>query len=78
MELTTTSFTPFEKISLDIVGPLTLTEDGNLFILTLQDDLTQFSQVYLKPNHGSKTIDNILILLQLYKRYCQIVQNLTN
>lgn len=61
MELTTTSSTPFEKISVDIVGPLPLTENGNRFILTLQDDLTKFSQAYPIPNHESKTIANIIV-----------------
>lgn len=44
MQLTTASPTPFEKIYDDIVGALPLTKDGNRFILTLQDDLTKFSQ----------------------------------
>lgn len=61
MELTTTSSTPFERIALDIVGPLPLSEDGNKFILTLQDDLTKFSQAYAIPNHEALTIANIFV-----------------
>lgn len=56
MEITTTSSNPLEKIFLDIVGPLPLTESGNKFILTLQDDLTKFSQAYPLPDHEAKTI----------------------
>lgn len=58
MEITTTSTEPFERIALDIVGPLPLTEKGNKFILTLQDDLTKFSQCYPIPNHEAVTIAN--------------------
>lgn len=56
MEITTTSTTPFEKVFLDIVGPLTLTENGNKYILTLQDDLTKYSRAFAIPNHEAKTI----------------------
>lgn len=61
MEITTTSSNPLEKIFLDIVGPLPLTESGNKFILTLQDDLTKFSQAYAIPNHETKTIAENLV-----------------
>ncbi|KAJ8938054.1 hypothetical protein NQ314_011621 [Rhamnusium bicolor] len=56
IEITTTSTTPLEKIFLDIVGPLPLTENGNKFIITLQDDLTKYSQAYAVPNHETITI----------------------
>lgn len=56
MEITTTSSKPFERIFLDIVGPLPLTENGNKFILTLQDDLTKFSRAFAIPNHEAETI----------------------
>lgn len=56
MTITTTSSKPFERIALDIVGPLPLTINGNVCILTLQDDLTKFSQAYALPNHEAKTI----------------------
>ncbi|ERL95277.1 hypothetical protein D910_12543 [Dendroctonus ponderosae] len=43
MEITTTSERPFQRLALDIVGPLPITESGNRFILTMQDDLTKYS-----------------------------------
>ena len=61
MVITTTSEAPFEKIFLDIVGPLPLTENGNKFILTLQDDLTKYSQAYPIPNHEAETIAQRLV-----------------
>lgn len=47
MQITSTSTQPFERVALDIVGPLP--EAGNIklkFILTLQDDLTKYSAAY--------------------------------
>ena len=56
MEITSTSEKPFQRVAMDIVGPLPLSENGNKYILTLQDDLTKYSQAYAIPNHESKTI----------------------
>jgi hypothetical protein len=56
MEITSTAKQPFEKIFLDIVGPLPITENGNRFILTFQDDLTKFSYAQAITNHEAKTI----------------------
>ncbi|KAJ8730401.1 hypothetical protein PYW07_017439 [Mythimna separata] len=47
MQITSLSTRPFERVALDIVGPLP--EAGNdrfRYILTLQDDLTKFSTAY--------------------------------
>ena len=38
MEVTTTAERPFEKCYLDVVGPLPVTQEGNKYILTFQDD----------------------------------------
>lgn len=56
MQITTTTKKPFQKIFMDIVGPLPLTEDGNKFIFTLQDDLTKYFYAYAIPNHEAQTI----------------------
>lgn len=56
MQITDTSQQAFEKIMLDIVGPLPLTENGNRYILTLQDDLSKFCQAYPIPNQETLTI----------------------
>lgn len=56
MEITSTSRTPFERLAIDIVGPLPQTINNNKFILTMQDDLTKFSHAVSLPNHESQTI----------------------
>lgn len=61
-EITSTSTEAFEKVALDIVGPLPITENGNKYILTLQDDLTKYSQAYALPQHDADTIANFIVL----------------
>lgn len=61
LEITSTSSEPFEKIFLDIVGPLTTTESGNKYILTIQDDLTKFSDAIAIPNQEAETIAKVLV-----------------
>jgi len=61
MEITTTSNKPFQKLNLDVIGPLPITENGNRFAVTMQDDLTKLSQAYPVPNHESKTIAKCLL-----------------
>lgn len=43
MVITDTPGVPFEKVALDIVGPIKRTDDGNEYILTLQDQFSKFS-----------------------------------
>jgi len=42
MEITTTAERPFEKCYLDAVGPITVTLEGNKYILTFQDVLSKY------------------------------------
>jgi len=42
MEITTTAEHSFDKCYLDIVGPLTVTQGNNKYILTFQDDLSKY------------------------------------
>jgi len=44
LTITDTLTRPFEKCALDIVGHLTVTTNGNKYILTFQDNLTKFSK----------------------------------
>jgi hypothetical protein len=56
MEITTTASHPFEKCSLDIVGPLPTTKLGNRYILTFQDDLTKFMTAVPIPQQDAETV----------------------
>lgn len=56
MVITTTASRPFEKIFMDIVGPLPKSHNGNVFILTLQDDLSKFAWATPMINHEANTV----------------------
>ena len=56
MVITDTPTTAFEKISMDIVGPLPETKSGNLYILTIQDNFTKYSLAIPLPNYQVSTI----------------------
>lgn len=68
MQLTSTSTQPFERISLDIVGPLP--EAGNAkhrFILILQDELTKFSTAYPIPNAtAEESAESLIHFISLF------------
>ena len=56
MTITTTSTYIFEKVFMDIVGPLPLTPRNNRYLLTVQDDLSKFLVAVPIPNQESQTI----------------------
>lgn len=56
MVITTTARTFCEQLAMDIVGPLPETNNGNRFILTLQDDLTKYLQAYALPEHSAPIV----------------------
>lgn len=56
MEITSTAKKPFERIALDIVGPLPETENGNKYLLTYQDDLTKYVEAIPMENQEAETI----------------------
>jgi hypothetical protein len=55
MEVTTTASKPFEKCSLDVVGPLPETKKGNKYILTFQDELSKFFIATPIPRQDAET-----------------------
>lgn len=56
MVITTIARAPFEKIFMDIVGPITTSYKNNSYILTIQDDLTKYSLAISIPRHDANTI----------------------
>lgn len=66
MKITTTASQPWERIAIDVVGPLPVTNGGNRYLLTVQDDLTKFLFAIPVPDQTAETIaraltDNILL-----------------
>ncbi|KAJ8708901.1 hypothetical protein PYW07_013505 [Mythimna separata] len=60
MTITTTASTSFEKIYLDIVGPIDRDERGNVYILTLQCELTKFVEAYPLKNKSANEVAKAL------------------
>lgn len=56
MCITSTAFTAFEKVYLDIVGPLNRDANGYVYILTLQCELTKYVEAYPIPNKEAETV----------------------
>lgn len=56
LKITTTASKPFEKIFLDIVGPLPISHLSNKFILTVQDDLIKFTLAFPLPNQEAESV----------------------
>lgn len=61
MVITSTSHQSFERLALDIYGSFPITEEGNRFVLTMQDDLTKYSYAIPLPNHEATTVADGLI-----------------
>uniref|UniRef100_A0A2H8THY5 RNA-directed DNA polymerase n=1 Tax=Melanaphis sacchari TaxID=742174 RepID=A0A2H8THY5_9HEMI len=62
MAITSTSSKPFEKIFLDIVGPLPTTLSSNNYILTMQDDLSKYTLGVPIPNHQANTVAEAFVI----------------
>jgi hypothetical protein len=60
--ITSISSKSFEKIFLDIVGPLTTTLSGNTYILTMQNDLTKYSLGVPLPDHQANTMAEAFVV----------------
>ena len=56
MKITDTPKESFDKVQMDLVGPLPRTIDGNIYILTLQDCLTKFSEAIPIPDQEAITV----------------------
>lgn len=56
MTITTTASSGFEKIFLDLVGPLDRDEEGKCYLLTIQCELTKFIEAYPIANKEAVTV----------------------
>lgn len=60
MLITDTPAAPFDKIQIDIVGPLPVTPRGNKYILTVQDNFSKYSDAIPISKIDSETIATAL------------------
>ncbi|XP_039315265.1 uncharacterized protein LOC120359895 [Solenopsis invicta] len=68
MIITDTPGTAFDKISLDIMGPLPITNKGNRYLLTIQDLLTKYSVAVPLKEANSLAIADFFEKIYLYIR----------
>ncbi|MES9902836.1 MAG: reverse transcriptase domain-containing protein [Sedimenticola sp.] len=52
---------PFERIAMDIVGPIPTTSDGNRFILVVSDYFTKWPEAFALKDHKALTVAQILV-----------------
>ena len=52
---------PFERVSMDIVGPLKVTKKGNQYILVLIDNLTKWPEAFAIPDQTALTVAKIFV-----------------
>ena len=52
---------PFERVSMDIVGPIKQTKNGNQYILVLIDNLTKWPEAFAMPDQTALTVAKIFV-----------------
>lgn len=61
LQITTTARSSFDRIFIDTVGPLVRSDMGNVYILTIQDDLTKFIEAIAIPDKTAKTVARAMV-----------------
>ena len=61
LTVTDTKTTPWEKVYLDVVGPLPMTENGMKYILTCQDNLSKYFIAIPMQNQTSEEVTNAFV-----------------
>ena len=52
---------PFERVHVDLIGPLDVTHEGNRYILTIIDALTRYVITVPLPNKSAETVASALV-----------------
>ena len=47
---------PLERVACDIVGPVTTSKDGNIYILVVADYFTKFVEAYILPDQTARAV----------------------
>ena len=56
-----TDIKAFERISMDVMGPFPVTEEGNQYLFTITDLATRWCEVYPIPNQTSLTLAKVFV-----------------
>ena len=52
---------PMERVAIDVLGPLPVSESGNRYILIAMDYFTKWPEAYALPNQEAQTIAKVLV-----------------
>jgi transcription elongation factor Elf1 len=66
LTITDTKTTPWDKVHLDIVGPLPVTGNKMKYILTCQDNLSKYFVVVPLQNQTAEEVTNIFVIILIY------------
>ena len=72
MVITDTPGTVFDKIALDVIGPLPKTRNGYEYILTMQDQLSKFCLAVPLKDTLVTTITNVFVYSEPLELYSPI------
>lgn len=61
LQLTTPVTRPFQKVAMDIVGPLPQTHSGNKYILTFQDHFSKYPEAFALPDQKAATVAKVFV-----------------
>ncbi|PNF41072.1 hypothetical protein B7P43_G06245 [Cryptotermes secundus] len=61
LNITDTKATPWEKVYLDVVGPLPMTESGMKYVLTCQDNLSKYFMAIPLQNQTTEEVANAFV-----------------
>lgn len=50
-----------ERMTLDIMGPLPITDDGNMYVLVVADYYTKYVEAYAIPDEKAETLARKLV-----------------
>lgn len=52
---------PMQRVAIDILGPLTTTDNGNKYIIVIADYFTKWTEAYAVPDHQASTVAQKII-----------------
>ncbi len=52
---------PFDHVAFDVIGPLSITGNGNRFILMMIDYFSKWAEAYALPNYKAETVSDCII-----------------